>query len=176
MMHHMRSPEKPAFMAGAMKPVIREVFSKKQNGPGPPLIPNVEDGEAMDRAISRKHQRLVDHAKDYAACTHGEAGGSVLELVKIPTHHRIKYHLQQQKRDKTGDGQVDEIGNLRHENQLCSGSSLAEAEHKRKHFSADVQQMRHDGFAVEHKNVPAITIPKMLLNALFKELLWLESS
>src|ERR1051326_180794 len=134
MMHHMRSPEKPALMAGAMKPVIREVFSKKQNGPGPPLIPNVEDGEAMDRAISRKHQRLVDHTKDYAPCAHGEAGGSVLELVKIPTHHRIKYHLQQQKRYEAGNGQVDEVGNLRHESQLCSGSSLAEVRTQEKAF------------------------------------------
>src|SRR6185312_7274951 len=115
MMHHMRCPEKPALMAGAVKPVICEVFSKKQNAPRPPLISNVEDSEAMDCTISRKHQCFVDHAKDYASRTHCQTGCSVLELVEITAHHRIKHHFQQQKRDEAWNGQVDEIGYLRHE-------------------------------------------------------------
>src|SRR5689334_23810375 len=114
MMHHMRSPEQPAFMAGAVKPVIGKVFGKKQNRPGPPLIADVEDGEAMDSCISRKHQSLVNHAEQHIAGTHGETGSSVLELVKIATHECVKHHLKQKKRDKAGDGQVDEIGHLRH--------------------------------------------------------------
>ncbi len=81
------------------------------------MISDIEDGEAMDRGISRKHQRLVDHAKKHAPGTHGQAGGGVLELVEIAAHHRVKHHLQQQERDKAGNGQVNEIGNLRHANQ-----------------------------------------------------------
>src|SRR5579864_8642810 len=114
MMHNVRSPEQPAFVAGTVEPVIGEVFRKKQNGPGPPLIADVEDGEAMNGGIRSKHQRLAYHAEQHTASAYGQAGGSVLELVEIAVHDRVKHHFKQQKRDEARNGQVDEIGNLRH--------------------------------------------------------------
>src|SRR5438445_271987 len=133
MMDHVQSPEQAAFVAGAMEHIISKVFRKKQNGPGPPLISDIEDGEAMNGGISRKDQRLADHAQQHAAGAHDQAGGSVLELIEIAAHDRVKHHLKQQKCDKARDGQVDEIGYLRHaKSALLLVSSLTESESRRK--------------------------------------------
>ncbi len=51
-MDHVRSPEETAFMAAAMKHVISKIFGEEQQQPGPPLVSDMEDGEAMDEAIT----------------------------------------------------------------------------------------------------------------------------
>src|SRR5262245_24404265 len=81
MVDDMRSPEEPAFMADAVKPVVGEIFCKEYDGPGPPLIADVENGKAVDRGICAEYQRLADDADEHVTRSHAERGRSVLELV-----------------------------------------------------------------------------------------------
>ncbi len=77
MMDYMRSPEKTAFMATAMEDVVGEIFGEEQEHPGPPLVSDMEDGEAMDEAIAGEQQDLGEETDDHVADAHGKAGGRV---------------------------------------------------------------------------------------------------
>ena len=77
MMDYMRRPEKTAFMTAAMKYVVGEIFGEEQQHPGPPLVSDIEDGEAMNEAIADEQQDLREETDNHVADAHSQAGGRV---------------------------------------------------------------------------------------------------
>lgn len=102
-------------MAGAVEPVVAEIVSEEDQHPGPPVPSDMKERELIDDSENAQHHGLGAQPDDHVADAHGERGSRVLELVEVASHHRIGDGLKHQQKDETWNGQVDQIGNLRHQ-------------------------------------------------------------
>src|SRR6267378_2088004 len=110
MMHHMRGPEQPALVAGAMEDIIGEVFGKKQQTPRPPPIADIENRETMHHAVGPEGDGLRQKAEQYAARPHHQAGGGVFELIQVAPHYGVKDRFRNQKQNESRNRQLDKVG------------------------------------------------------------------
>src|SRR5438046_9302003 len=109
MMDHMRGPEQPALVADAVEPVVGKVIGEKEQKPGPPLIADFEDCEAMDGSEHSKSYCLGGNSDEDIADAHCQTGSRVLDVVQLATHHGIADYLHDQQNQEGGNCELNQI-------------------------------------------------------------------
>src|ERR1700730_6417984 len=110
MMDEVRGPEEPALLADAVEPVVAELVAEKEKDPSPPLVANVENGEAVKKSQDLEEDDFREEVDEYVAEAHGDAGCGVLEFVEIAAQDRASDGFRDHQQNERGDGQVDQVG------------------------------------------------------------------
>ena len=76
---------------------------------------DMKERELVDEGEDAQHHGFCAQPDDHVADSHGQRGSGVLELVEVTAHDCIRNGLKHQQKDETRDSQVDQIGNLRHQ-------------------------------------------------------------
>src|SRR5262249_7609 len=108
-MDHVRGPEKTAFVAHAMEPVVAEFVAEEEQDPGPPLKADRKNGEPMQITEDRELKGFWQKGDEDGGQGHADARGGVFEFIDVALHDGADNGFRNQQSDKRRDSESDEI-------------------------------------------------------------------
>src|ERR1700756_4934890 len=108
-MYHVRRPEEPAFVAGAVKTVVADLIAEEEQQPHPPLGAQIEDAETINQAEDAELHRLGHEPDRNATQSHRDARSPVFDLVQVAPHDCVGHGFNGHEHDKRRDGEPDKI-------------------------------------------------------------------
>ena len=110
MVNYVRSPKQAAGMAGTVIPVISAVVSEEGQQPGPPLIADVEEREAVKQRKDRELRPLGHGVDEDIANAHADIGSRIPHFIKVTPHEGVSDYLQSHKEYESWNSEVNQVG------------------------------------------------------------------